>query len=54
MTYINEDMGKLYVINGCSLGHFYKKTFLTNIDCSLGHFYKKNSHKFRLLFGTLI
>ena len=33
--------GKIYIINGYSLGHFYKKIFLTNIGYSLGHFYKK-------------
>ena len=36
-----RDKGKFYIINGFSLGHFYKKNFLTNIGCSLGHFYKK-------------
>ena len=30
-----------YIINGCSLGHFHKKKFLTTTGCSLGHFYKK-------------
>ena len=31
--------GKIYIINGCSLGHFYKTKFLTTI--------KKNSHNYK-------
>ena len=31
-----------YIINGYSLGHFYKKKFLANIGYSSGHFYNKN------------
>ena len=50
-----QGQGEVYIINGCSLGHFYKKSFLTNIGCSLGHFYKeKLFHKYRLLFRTLL
>ena len=36
-----QGQGKIYIINGCSLGHFYKKNIFTNIGYSLGHFYKK-------------
>ena len=36
---ISMRKGENYIINGCSLGHFYKK---------------KNSHKYRLLFRTLL
>ena len=54
MSIGNRDKGK-YIINGCSLGHFYKKNFLTNLGCSLGHFFKKIfSHNYRQLFGTLL
>ena len=40
-----QGQGKIYIINGYSLGQFYIKKFLTNIGISLGHLYKKNSHK---------
>ena len=50
-----QGQGKIYIINGCSLGHFYKKNIFTNIGYSLGHFYKKKiSHKHRQISGTLL
>ena len=38
-TLYQQGQGKTQIINGCSLGHFYKKIF---------------SHKYRLLFRTLL
>ena len=55
MHYTNRDKRK-YIINGCSLGHFYKKKILTNISCSLEHaFIKKNfSQMEAALWDTLL
>ena len=44
-----------YIINGCSLRHFYKKKFLTSIGRSLRDFYKKEfSHNYRKNFFATI
>ena len=40
-TLYQQGQGKIYIINGRSLGHFYKKKFSHKYRQIFGHFYKK-------------
>ena len=52
-----QKQGKIYIINGCSLRHFYKKKLFSQTEADLcDTFIKKNffSNKYRQIFGTLL